>query len=207
MFSRPHKAEISNLTSDGTARGPKTPKGSRIRNPHGRIVGYTSNDKDLDNQCSNCAGDPKNTIGGDYSRPARRNSSNRGGTLKMNVRSGRIVVGAIGLELALIIVLVPLLSRVQMSILLPLSAMVVSVFGFAWGWWVGRRLQGWYVFHATATGILATLMYLALCLMNPQGGIRSVVAMYGPFFFVSGNLLRILACAAGGYLYQVRKKG
>jgi hypothetical protein len=129
------------------------------------------------------------------------------GTLKMKVRSGRIVVGAIGLELALIIVLVPLLSRVQMSILLPLSAVVVSVFGFAWGWWVVRRIQGWYVFHATATGILATLMYLALCLMNPQGGIRSVVAMYGPFFFVSGNLLRILACAAGGYLYQVRKKG
>ena len=49
--------------------------------------------------------------------------------------------------------------------------------------------------------MLATLMYLALCLMNPQGGIRAVVAMmYGPFFFVSGNLLRVLACAAGGYL-------
>src|SRR5215813_3497349 len=124
----------------------------------------------------------------------------------MKIHWGRIVVGAIALELALIIVLVPLLSRVNMSIFLALSVLPVFALAFAWGWWVVRKIQKGYVFHATATGILATLMYLGLCLTNPDGGIRGVVAMYGPFFFVFGNLLRIFGCATGGYMYQVRRK-
>ena len=124
----------------------------------------------------------------------------------MKIHWGRIVVGAIALELALIIVFVPLLSRVDMSILAPIIGVGCFVFAFAWGWWVVRRIQGRYVFHATATGVLATLMYLGLCLANPDGGIRAVVAMYGPIYFVFGNMLRILGCAAGGYIYQVQRK-
>jgi len=42
----------------------------------------------------------------------------------MKIHWGRIVVGAIALELALIIVFVPLLSRVDMSILAPIIGVV-----------------------------------------------------------------------------------
>jgi hypothetical protein len=89
-------------------------------------------------------------------------------------------VGAIALELTLIIVVVPLLSRVEMSILAPIIGVACFVIAFAWGWFVVRRIRGRYVFHATATGLVATLMYLGLCLANPDGGIRAVVALYGP---------------------------
>ena len=124
----------------------------------------------------------------------------------MKIRWGRILAGAVALELVLIIFFVPLMSMVDMSILAPLSALPVFLIAFAWGWWVVRKLQERYVFHAAATGILATLIYLGLCLTNPDGGIRATVALYGPFYFVLGNLLRILGCAIGGYVYQVRKK-
>jgi len=117
----------------------------------------------------------------------------------------RIVMGAIGLELALIIVFVPLLTRVDMSILAPIIGIGCFGFGFAWAWWVVRKIRGGYVLHGTATGILATAIYLGLCLSNPDGGIRAVVAMYGPFYFVFGNLIRVLGCAANNYFYQVRK--
>ena len=124
----------------------------------------------------------------------------------MKIHWGRIIVGAVALELVLIIVFVPLLSRVEMPILAPIMGVAGFAFAFASGWWVVRSVQGRYVFHATATGILATLIYLGLCLSNPDGGIRAVVAMYGFSFFVFGNLLRIFGCAAGGYVYQVRRK-
>src|SRR5262249_12891194 len=81
------------------------------------------------------------------------------------------------------------------------------VFAFAWGWWVVRRVQGRYVFHATATGILATLIYLGLCLMNPDGGIRAVVAMYGLSFFIFGNLLRIFRLCSGWLCVPGSKEG
>jgi len=118
---------------------------------------------------------------------------------------GRIVVGAIALELSLIVLLVPLLSRMEMAKLAPLAGLACLVLGFAWGWWVVRRIEGRFVFHGTATGVLATLIYLGLCMMNPDG-IRAVVLMYGVFNFVAGNLVRILGCAAGGYAFQVRRK-
>ena len=120
---------------------------------------------------------------------------------------GRIIVGAIALELSLIVVFTPLLiMKVDMSILAPIITLGCLAFGFAWAWWVVRKIHGGYLPHATATGILATAIYLGLCLVNPDGGIRAVVAMYGPFYFIAANLVQILGCSAGAYIYQVRGK-
>ena len=124
----------------------------------------------------------------------------------MRLHWGRIIVGAIALELTLIVLLVPLLNRVQMAILAPLAAVACAVVGFAWGWWVARKIQSGYVFHGAAAGVLATAIYLGLCFMNPDGGIRAVVAMYGILYFVLGNLLRILGTTAGAYVFQTRRK-
>jgi len=115
------------------------------------------------------------------------------------IRWGRIVAGAILLELALIVVFVPLISVVGLPRLIPFVAVGCFVFGFACGWWVARKVRGRQVFHATAAGILATALYLGLGMLNADGGLRAVVDGYGPITFVLANLLRILGCAAGGY--------
>jgi hypothetical protein len=53
-------------------------------------------------------------------------------------------------------------------------------------------------------GIVATAMYLLLTLANPDG-IGAVIEAYGVFGFISGQLLRILGCIAGGYALQVQR--
>lgn len=121
------------------------------------------------------------------------------------IRWGRIIAGAFLLELALIIVFVPLISVAGLDRLIPSVVVGCFVFGFAAGWWVARPLPGRQVFHATATGILATAIYMALGAFNPDGGLRAIVAGYGPFAFVLGNLLRILGCTAGGFAVRSRK--
>ena len=120
------------------------------------------------------------------------------------IRWGRILAGGFLLELALIIVLVPLLAVVELSRIIPLVVVALFIFGFACGWLVARKLQGRHVFHATAAGVVATIIYIGLCMFNPDGGIRAVVDMYGPVTFVFGNLLRIVGCTAGGFANRAR---
>jgi hypothetical protein len=51
-------------------------------------------------------------------------------------------------------------------------------------------------------GILATIIYVGLCMTNPDGGIAAVIAMYGPVLFVVGNGLRIVGTTAGAWAYR-----
>jgi len=120
------------------------------------------------------------------------------------IRWGRIVAGAVLLELALGIVFIPLISVVGLDRLIPFIVVGCFVFGFGCGWWVARKLPGRQVFHATAAGILATALYLGLGAFSPDGGLRAIAEMYGPTTFVVANLLRILGCAAGGYAKGTR---
>jgi hypothetical protein len=121
------------------------------------------------------------------------------------IRWGRIVAGALLLELALGIAFVPLISVVGLDRLIPFIVVGCFVFGFACGWWVARKLRGRQIFHATAAGILATALYLGLGAFSPDGGLRAIVEGYGPVTFVLANLLRILGCTAGGYANRVRR--
>src|SRR5688572_18673849 len=75
---------------------------------------------------------------------------------------GRIVVGALLLEIALIIVFVPLLMVSPTPLVLNLVVVGCVVFGFVVSWWAVRRVRSRPVFHATLIGVLATLIYLAL---------------------------------------------
>src|SRR5262245_50467556 len=120
------------------------------------------------------------------------------------IRWGRIIAGGFLLELALIIVLVPLLAVAEISRLIPLVVVVLFVFGVACGWWVARKLRSRQVFHATAAGVVATIIYVGLCMFNPDGGLRGVVNAYGPVTFVLGNLVRIVGCTAGGFAKRAR---
>lgn len=116
---------------------------------------------------------------------------------------GRIIVGALLVEIALIIVFIPLLAVWDIQTLMPFIVAGVFVFGFAITWWLARKVRARHVLHGTLIGVIATVLYLLLCMTQPQG-ISSVVAMYGPVVFVLANLLRVLGCAAGGFVARPR---
>ena len=120
-----------------------------------------------------------------------------------SVRWARILGGAFLLELVLIIVLVPPLQILGPERVIPFVSPAVVVFGFAVTWWILRKVSHRLVLHAALIGILATVIYILLCLANPDG-IQSVIAMYGLFGFILGNGLRIVGCILAGYALQRR---
>ena len=117
---------------------------------------------------------------------------------------GRIIVGALLVEIALIIVFIPLLAVADIQTLIPFVVAGVFVFGFAITWCLARKVRSRHVLHGTLIGVIATVLYLLLCMAQPDGGISAVVAMYGPVVFVLANLLRIVGCAAGGLAARPR---
>ena len=120
------------------------------------------------------------------------------------MRWGRIVAGAFLLELILIVVLVPPLQILGPEKVIPFVSPAVLVISFAFAWWILRKVPHQRVLHGALIGILATAIYLVLCLANP-GGLREVVAMYGTVMFIVDNGLRIVGCSAGAYALGLRK--
>ena len=119
------------------------------------------------------------------------------------LRWGWIVAGAVMLEIALIILFVPMLMFIDISQIAPFAGIGAFGLGFLVSWWVVRKVQGHRILHGALIGILATIIYVGLCMTN-QGGIASVVAAYGPVLFVVGNGLRIVGTIAGAWFYSSR---
>ena len=117
------------------------------------------------------------------------------------IRWGRIVVGAILLEIALIVLFVPLLAFMDISRLVPFAGIATFGLGFLAGRWVARKAPGRRVLHGTLAGMLATLLYLGMCMIGP-GGLAAALVIYGTPLFVAGNGLRIVGCATGAYFYR-----
>lgn len=117
------------------------------------------------------------------------------------LRWGWIVLGAILLEVALILLFMPMMRFTDISKIAPYAGIGTFGLGFLISWWIVRKVTGRRVLHATLIGVLATMIYFGLCMTSPDG-IGSVVAMYGPFFFFFGNGLRIVGCALGGFAYR-----
>jgi hypothetical protein len=130
------------------------------------------------------------------------NSASPSGSFRL--RWGRIVVGAILLELVLIVVLVPPLQILGPEKVIPFVSPALFVLSFGVAWWILRKTPQRRVLHGALIGVLATAIYLLLCLASPEG-LSSVVAMYGATLFVIGNGLRILGCMAGAYALERRK--
>ena len=121
----------------------------------------------------------------------------------MKIHWGRIVAAAFLLEIALIVVFIPVSLWTGMEPLIPIVPVATLVFGFLIGWWTVRKIRSGPILHGALVGILATLIYLGLCLVNPDG-LSGVVAVYGMFLFVLANALRIVGCVAGAYVYRPR---
>lgn len=132
------------------------------------------------------------------------------------IRWGRIVIGAVLIEAALIVAAVPLLGFVanpfapgaqgsgDFTIFFVSVTVACFVAGALLGWWVARPLSSQFVLHGALTGIVATAIYLAICSIPPTT-IAAVVAGYGPFWFFLANGLRIAGSTAGA-AYQGRRR-
>ena len=114
------------------------------------------------------------------------------------LRWGWIIAGAVILEVALIIMFVPMLMYSDISKIAPYAGIGTFGLGFLVSWWIVGKVPGRHVLHGALIGIVATIIYLGLCMANPNG-IASVVAMYGPVLFVVGNGVRIVGTIAGGW--------
>lgn len=125
------------------------------------------------------------------------------------IRWGRIALGAVLLEGVLIVAAVPLLGFVpnplapgaqnasgDYTTFFVAVAAACFVVGTLLGWWVARPLTSQFVLHGALTGIVATVIYLAICSIPPTT-IPSVVAAYGPFWFLLANGLRIAGSTLG----------
>ena len=119
------------------------------------------------------------------------------------LRWGWIVAGAVILEVALIILFIPMLQFMDISQIAPYAGIATFGLGFLVSWWVVGKVHGRRVLHGALIGIVATIIYVGLCMANPDG-IASVVAMYGPVLFVVGNGLRIVGSTAGAWFYRSR---
>jgi Kef-type K+ transport system membrane component KefB len=132
------------------------------------------------------------------------------------VRWGRIVIGASLLEAVLIVAAVPLLGFVAnplapgaqntsggYTIFFVSVAAACFVVGTLLGWWVARPLTSQFALHGALTGIVATVIYLAICSIPPTT-IPAVVAAYGPFWFFLANGLRIVGATLGAASHRRR---
>lgn len=109
---------------------------------------------------------------------------------------GRIIAGALLLEIVLFIVFIPLLSSYTIPELSPYISAGCFVFGFLAGRWTVKKVAANHLMHGLLVGIFATAIYIALCAVSP-GGVAAVVAGYGTAWFVLGNAMRIVGCIAG----------
>lgn len=119
------------------------------------------------------------------------------------LRWGWIIAGAVILEVALIILFVPMLMYMDVSKIAPYAGIGTFALGFLVSWWIVRKVPGQRILHGVLIGVVATIIYVGMCMANP-GGIASVVAMYGPVLFVVGNGMRVVGTAAGAWFSATR---
>jgi hypothetical protein len=126
-------------------------------------------------------------------------------TAPSRLRWTRIVVTAFLLELTLFVVLVPIGVVFGMpgagtgtDFTVFFAAVPIGCFGFGalFGWWMGRRILSHHAMHGVLLGVIACVIYVAVCSIPPNT-IAAVVAGYGPVRFWLFNGLRVAGCVVG----------
>jgi len=107
---------------------------------------------------------------------------------------GRIVLGGLVAEVALIVAIVPIGLRLGDTFLkyaAPPGSFVVCFLGALW---VGRRIESRFVLHGLLVGVVAALFYLTLTRFQPE-----------PLAYVIAHALKLAGGAVGGYVAQQRR--
>ena len=118
------------------------------------------------------------------------------------VRWGRVVGLAFALEAALFATLVPIQSLLTLRVWFAAIAFGCAIFGYIAGRLAARGLTSGAVLNGFLVGVLATVIYLAVCMAGP-GGLPAAIAFYGAPLYVLVNALRIIGCTLGA-LHQAR---
>jgi hypothetical protein len=105
------------------------------------------------------------------------------------LRWGRIVIGAILMEVALIAVAVPLNLLGALDLLLYIVAPACLIAAFVFGLWTARGATSNFILHGALVGVLASLIYIALTWNQTL-----------PLVYHLSHLLKIIGGAAGGAL-------
>jgi O-antigen/teichoic acid export membrane protein len=108
---------------------------------------------------------------------------------------GRVWIGGFLAEVAIFAVFIPavlLFGEGPARYTVPAAALVMT---FLSAVWAGRRIESGFVLHGILVGAVATLLYLALTLAQPE-----------PLIYLVAHGLKILGGAAGGRVAEKRKR-
>jgi hypothetical protein len=115
----------------------------------------------------------------------------------MSIRWMRVVLGALLLEIVLLVTLVPL-TFVNMTLFLTAVPIAVFVFGYFVSWWILRPVPSARTLHGALLGVAATAMYMGLVFAQP-GGFAAAIGTYGIPLFWFSQAMRIAGCVAGAW--------
>ena len=107
---------------------------------------------------------------------------------------GRIVLGGLLAEVALILAIVPLGSRLGDNFLHYTAPPGSVITCFLAALWVCRRIESHFILHGTLVGVVAALIYIALTRAQPE-----------PFAYILAHALKLAGGACGGFVAQQRR--
>jgi putative membrane protein (TIGR04086 family) len=107
---------------------------------------------------------------------------------------GRILIGGLLAEVALILAIVPLGLRLGDNFLHYTAPPGSFVMCFLGALWVCRRIESYFILHGTLVGVVAALIYLALTRAQSE-----------PFAYIVAHVLKLVGGACGGFVAQVHR--
>jgi len=107
---------------------------------------------------------------------------------------GRILLGGLLAEVALILAIVPLGLRLGDNFLHYTAPPGSFVMCFLGAFWVCRRIESRFILHGTLVGVVAALIYVALTRAQPE-----------PFAYIVAHALKLAGGACGGFVAQRRR--
>jgi len=107
---------------------------------------------------------------------------------------GRILIGGLLAEVAIILAIVPLglrLGDIFLHYTAPPGSFVMCFLGALW---VCRRIESHFILHGALVGVVAALIYVALTRAQSE-----------PFAYIVAHVLKLVGGACGGYVAQRRR--
>ena len=108
---------------------------------------------------------------------------------------GRILLGGLLAEVALILAIVPLGSRFGDNFLHYTAPPGSFVMCFLGALWVCRRTESHFILQGTLVGVVAALIYIALTRAQPE-----------PLAYIVAHALKLAGGACGGFVAQRRRQ-
>ncbi|MGA3091934.1 MAG: TIGR04086 family membrane protein [Terriglobales bacterium] len=107
---------------------------------------------------------------------------------------GRVLIGGLLAEVALILAIVPLGMRLGDNFLHYTAPPGSFVMCFLGALWVCRRIESHFIVHGTLVGVVAALIYVALTRAQSE-----------PLAYILAHVLKLVGGACGGFVAQGRR--